>query len=66
MRTRWNLNQLLGYLGTWSATQRFIAARGFDPIDSLAQEFGAIWKNSEKVHEIKWPLHLRVGVRERR
>jgi SAM-dependent methyltransferase len=65
MRTRWNLNQLLGYLRTWSATQRFIAARGFDPVDSLAQEFGAIWKNPEEVREIKWPLHLRVGVRQR-
>ncbi len=64
MRTRWNLNQLLGYLRTWSATQRFIAARGFDPVDSLAEELGTVWKNPEEVREIKWPLHLRVGVRQ--
>ena len=66
MRTRWNLNRLLGYLRTWSATQRFIAARGFDPVDSLAQELGTVWKNPEEVREIKWPLHLRVGVRDER
>ena len=66
MRTQWNLIQLLGYLRTWSATQRFIAARGFDPVDSLAQELGAIWKNPEEVRKIKWPLHVRVGVRDKR
>ena len=65
IRTRWNLNQLLGYLRTWSATQRFIAARGFDPVNSLLEEIGTVWKNPEEVREIKWPLHLRVGVRQR-
>jgi SAM-dependent methyltransferase len=66
MRTQWNLKQLLGYLRTWSATQRFIAVCGFDPVDSLVEEFETVWKNPEEVREIKWPLHLRVGVRQRR
>ena len=62
MRERWNLHQLAGYLRTWSATQKFIAARGFDPVDSVVEELGTVWKNPEEVREIKWPLHLRVGV----
>jgi len=66
MRTQWNLIQLLGYLRTWSATQRFIAARGFDPLDPLLEELGTVWKNPEEVREIKWPLHLRVAVRQSR
>jgi SAM-dependent methyltransferase len=65
MREQWNLDQLAGYLRTWSATQKFIAARGFDPVDSLMEELGAVWNNPEQVREIKWPLHLRVGVRQR-
>ena len=65
MREEWNLHQLAGYLRTWSATQKFIAARGFDPVDSVMEELGAIWNNPEQVREIKWPLHLRVGVRQR-
>jgi SAM-dependent methyltransferase len=64
MRTQWSLNQLLGYLRTWSATQMFIAACGFDPVDSLAEELRAVWKNPEQMREIKWPLLLRVGVRK--
>jgi SAM-dependent methyltransferase len=65
MKTQWNLNQLLGYLRTWSATQKFIAARGFDPVDSVAEELEAVWKDPETVREMKWPLHLRVGVLQR-
>jgi SAM-dependent methyltransferase len=65
MREQWNLDQFAGYLRTWSATQKFIAARGFDPVDSLMEELGAVWNNPEQVREIKWPLHLRVGVRQR-
>jgi len=59
---QWNLHQLAGYLRTWSATQNFIAACGFDPVDSLVEELRAVWKNPEQMREIKWPLHLRVGV----
>ncbi|PYK70386.1 MAG: class I SAM-dependent methyltransferase [Verrucomicrobia bacterium] len=62
MRARWTLHHLAGYLRTWSATQKFIAARGFDPVDSLVRELGTVWKNPEELREIKWPLHLRVGV----
>ena len=60
MREQWNLDQLAGYLRTWSATQKFIAARGFDPVDSLMEELGAFWNNPEQVREIKWPLLLRI------
>jgi ubiquinone/menaquinone biosynthesis C-methylase UbiE len=66
MRERWNLHQLAGYLRTWSATQKFIASRGFDPVDSVVEELGTVWKNSEEVREIKWPLQLRVGFLKRR
>src|SRR5438128_6041784 len=62
MCEEWNLHQLAGYLRAWSATQKFVAAHGFDPVDSLVGELGAVWKNPEQVREIRWPLHLRVGV----
>jgi SAM-dependent methyltransferase len=66
MRQRWNLDQLAGYLRTWSATQKFIAARGFDPVDSVLKKLRTVWQNPEEVCNIKWPLHLRVGVLQRR
>jgi SAM-dependent methyltransferase len=42
MRQQWNVDQLIGYLRTWSATKKFIAARGFDPTDSLRHELESV------------------------
>ncbi len=61
MEARWTLEQLLGYLRTWSATQKFLAARGFNPVNSLGQELRAVWDEAEKTRLVQWPLTLRVG-----
>ncbi|HEY0005233.1 MAG TPA: class I SAM-dependent methyltransferase [Pyrinomonadaceae bacterium] len=58
----WSLLDLLGYLRTWSATQRFIKERGFDPVtEGLADELLALWGEPERRQLVRWPLHLRVG-----
>lgn len=61
MRANWNLAELLGYLRTWSATQKFIGARGFDPVDELAREVEVIWKDPAIKREVRWPLYLRAS-----
>lgn len=61
MRALWNLDQLLGYLRTWSATQKFISARGFDPVDSLSEALGRVWGGADAWRAVRWPLHGRVG-----
>lgn len=63
MEAEWNLEQVLGYLRTWSATQKFIAARGFDPVDGVAREILRLWPKSEERKRVAWPLALRVGRR---
>jgi SAM-dependent methyltransferase len=60
MRQLWTLAQLTGYLGTWSATKRFTAAHGFDPVDSLMQELGSVWNDRERARQVNWPLKLRT------
>jgi SAM-dependent methyltransferase len=61
MEERWTLPQLVGYLGTWSATQRFREARGYDPVAQLADELARSWGDPTSVRLIRWPLSLRVG-----
>lgn len=61
MQEQWTLMDLLGYLRTWSATQRFIAARGFDPVPALAEELLPLWERPSEARAIKWPLYLRAG-----
>jgi SAM-dependent methyltransferase len=63
MAEEWRLDQLLGYLRTWSATQKFIAARGFDPVVSLGEQLRPAWGAAEQARVVRWPLSLRVGRR---
>lgn len=61
MEERWTFDQLLGYLRTWSATQRFLRERGFDPVTELATELRPCWGEPNKARVVHWPLHLRIG-----
>jgi SAM-dependent methyltransferase len=61
MEERWILSQLLGYVGTWSATQRFRAEKGFDPVIQLAEELRRPWGDRDSFRTVRWPLSLRAG-----
>ncbi|HEY3172254.1 MAG TPA: class I SAM-dependent methyltransferase [Thermoanaerobaculia bacterium] len=64
MDARWPLAALLGYIGTWSATTRFRAARGYDPLPELTAQLQPFWGDPETPRRIDWPLALRAGRRE--
>ena len=63
MEEHWGLAQLLGYIGTWSATQRFRETVGHDPVDQLAHELAQYWGDPSATRRIRWPLSLRLGRR---
>jgi SAM-dependent methyltransferase len=61
MQVQWTLAELLGYIGTWSATERYREAMGRDPVERLASELGSHWGDPAASRTITWPLTLRVG-----
>jgi SAM-dependent methyltransferase len=61
MTAHWDLRDFVGYLGTWSSTQRFIARHGRDPVDELLPKLKEAWGGDNKVREIHWPLNVRAG-----
>lgn len=63
METEWALAELLGYLRSWSATARFVSARGVDPVSTLAQQLTTLWGGPDCRLRVSWPLALRVGRR---
>jgi len=63
MNANWTMEELLGYLRSWSATQRFMAARGEDPLEQIRGELRSIWGNPVLRRRVTWPLILRVGVK---
>ena len=54
------LNELIGYLNTWSGTQRYIAQNKHNPTDEVYNKLAKIWPDNE-VKIITWNLTLKVG-----
>jgi hypothetical protein len=62
----WTLDALLGYLRSWSATARYRATHGDDPVAAFRTRLAPVWGRSEPRRTIRWPLSLRVGHATRR
>jgi SAM-dependent methyltransferase len=61
MATEWDLRTLMGYLGTWSATQRYRVVEGHDPLALIETALGDAWGEPEQPREVRWPLHVRAA-----
>ena len=61
MTAQWKLDRLIGYLRTWSSTQRFIAAKNSDPLDEITDELRDAWGNPQQIRDMTWPLAVRIG-----
>jgi len=61
LEMRWTLAELVGYLRTWSATARFVAERGFDPVVEVEQSLSKDWGDVRQPRLVRWPLYIRAG-----
>lgn len=61
MTVQWPLAQLLGYLRSWSATARYVAANGKDPVEALEQQLLPLWGDPAQAREVGWPLGVLAG-----
>ncbi|GAB3645833.1 class I SAM-dependent methyltransferase [Echinicola sediminis] len=60
LKSHWSIDQLLGYLNTWSAVKHYEKAKGKNPLDLVKQEFVHGW-GSEPSKAVEFPLILKVG-----
>jgi ubiquinone/menaquinone biosynthesis C-methylase UbiE len=56
----WSLEDLCGYLNTWSSVQHFIKANQFNPVDRLKENLKNKWPNSDFI-SFRFPLFVRIG-----
>jgi SAM-dependent methyltransferase len=61
MEMQWDLDALLGYCSTWSATNRFIKAKGFNPLERLNNQLAEVWGERGRTRRVTWPLSMRIG-----
>lgn len=60
MHTIWSMDQVTGFLYSWSATQRYLRERGENPLERIGPALREAW-GDRATREVTWPLHLRVG-----
>ncbi len=61
MSVEWNLDALLGYVGTWSAVRQYQARHAADPMPGIRGRLLPSWGDADRVRLIRWPLSLRAG-----
>lgn len=59
MELEWGFEGFCGYLRTWSATRRHLAATGKDAVRAVEPELRSAW-GSVAARTVRWPLNLRV------
>lgn len=59
MVAEWSAENVLGYLRTWSATQRFMAAEKRDPLEVVEGELRKAW--GDQPRRVVWPLTMKAG-----
>ena len=60
IETTFTPEQLLGYFETWSATQNFIKANGYSPIEKIRDDLYKIWPGNETRYFL-FPVILKLG-----
>lgn len=61
MEAGWDRNQLMGFLDSWSATQKYREQKGRHPLEEIWEELSEDWKDEEEKRMVRWTLHLRIG-----
>lgn len=58
---QWDLEQVLGYVNTWSAVRKATQALGHSPMPALAEEVALQWGEPSMRRTVRWPLTIRCA-----
>jgi len=59
MQLEWTAHEMLNYMRTWSATQRYMRVNSADPVALYAQELARAWGDGRR--DVRWPLTFKAG-----
>jgi ubiquinone/menaquinone biosynthesis C-methylase UbiE len=60
IKVTWSKEQFAGYVRSWSATQKFMKAEGYDPVPAFIESLDQLWADSE-VKLVTFPLFLKLA-----
>lgn len=55
------LDDVSGYIRTWSATRAYVEHHGRDPVEPLHTELARVWGEPQEPRLVRWPISTRVG-----
>jgi hypothetical protein len=61
LRGSWTLEELVGYVGTWSALRSLTRERGDAPFAAFRRDLARAWGDPAARREVRWPLSIRAG-----
>jgi ubiquinone/menaquinone biosynthesis C-methylase UbiE len=61
MITEWNLDQVAGFLNSWSGTKIYQQKKGHHPLIEIWNDLVKAWGDEKVKQRINWPLHMRIG-----
>lgn len=61
MSVQWDLDELGGFLASWSAAQKYLEAEGQHPLERIWPALSAAWGDPSEKKEINWPIYARIG-----
>lgn len=56
----WTLEDLRGYLNTWSSVRQYLRATGHNPVDTAIEAISAVWPEGEAL-TVRFPVFLWFG-----
>ncbi|HVG42730.1 MAG TPA: class I SAM-dependent methyltransferase [Chitinophagaceae bacterium] len=56
----WTKDQLIGYLTSWSAVQKYIKIHGVSPVTIIKEKIHSLW-GTESEKKIIFPIYLQLG-----
>jgi SAM-dependent methyltransferase len=62
MTAEWTRDELAGYVSSWSATSRHVAANGPAEFEAFCARLAASWPGDER-RQIRWPLTIKLARR---
>lgn len=63
MHAQWQRDELLGYLGTWSASVYYAKTIQRDPLSLIEEAIAEAWPDPDQTLAVHWPLHIRAGIK---
>ena len=60
MGVEWTFEQFIGYLSSWSATQKYIREHGTDPLAGFTKSMKAHWPEGE-LRSVTFPIFMKLG-----